>query len=330
MHFRNASHHAAWSTRRGWGAGAAIAMFLLVPALPASSVRGESIELGSSCTYNTIYQYQYDPATIPDSNGGGLEISAGYTGGNRGQVQRGLIRFDLQAEALPTHVIIQGVSLELFVSDVPKRAKRANPFWLVAIAGLDQPWGEADSLGGAAEKGDATWYHTQFNPDNPGTASSHLEASGDLKPFAASAPGFWPEKEGYLGHERLTASEPFPAPGLAFSVGTDVGFVTWSLPQMVADVQRWADDPSTNFGWMIVGEEWIEPYPENPDPSSKRDFASPADSRIIAGKPAYPRLTVTYTAVAEPHSAMLLAIAVAALLGWRRCRRGVDAGTGLR
>jgi hypothetical protein len=227
-------------------------------------------------------------------------------------------------------VIIQDVSLELFVSDVPKRAKRANPFWLIPIAGLNQPWGEADTLGAPAHQGDATWYHTQFNPDSPGAASSHLEASGNLKPFAAGAPGFWPEKEGYLGQERLTASEPFLAPGLAFSVGTNIGFVTWSSPQMVADIQRWANDPGTNFGWMIVGEEWIEPYSGNDDPSSKRAFASRADSRVIEGEPAYPRLTVTYTVVPEPGCAVLLAIAVAALMGWRRCREGVDAGTGLR
>jgi hypothetical protein len=328
MHFRNDFPDAAWPIRCGWGVYAAIGIVLVGPALSASSVRGESIELSSSCTYNTIYQYQYDPAIVPDSNGGGLEISAGYTGGNRGQAQRGLMRFDLQAEGVPAHVVIQEVSLELFVSEVPKRAKRANPFWLIPITGLNQPWGEADTLGGPAQKGDATWYHTQFDPDNPGAATSHLEASGDLKPFAAAAPGFWPEKEGYLGQQRLTGTEPFLAPGLAFSVGTAVGFVTWSLPQMVADVQGWADDPSKNFGWMIVGEEWIEPYPENLDPSSKRAFASRADSRIIEGKPAYPRLTVVYTVVPEPGCAVLLAIAVAALLGWRQCRRGHDAKVG--
>jgi hypothetical protein len=293
-----------------------------------SSVRGESMELSGSCTYNTIYQYQYDPANVPDSNGGGLEISAGYTGGNRGQVQRGLMRFDLQAEGLPDHVVIQDVTLRLFVSEVPKRAKRANSFWLVAITGLDQPWGEADTLGGPAQKGDATWYHTQFNPDAPGSATSHLDASGRLKPFAGGGPGFWPEKPGYLGQERLTGTEPFLTPGPAFSVGTEIGFVTWSSPQMVADVQQWADDPGTNFGWMIIGEEWIQPYPENLDPSSKRAFASRADSRIIEGEPAYPRLTVTYTVVPEPASATLLTVGLLALLGWRWCRPRGNAGTG--
>jgi hypothetical protein len=306
------------------GICAALGVLLLATALPASFARGESIELSSSCTYNTIYQYQYDPSRVPDSNGGGLEISAGYTGGKRGEVQRGLIRFDFQAEGVPAQANIQSVSLELFVSGVPKRATRTNPFWLVTIEGLDQPWGEADTLRGPAQKGDATWYHTQFNPDDPGSASSHLEASGDLKPFAAGAPGFWPEKEGYLGQERLTGTEAFVAPELAFLVGTEVGFVTWSSPQMVADVQRWVDDPTTNFGWMIVGEEWIEPwiepYPGNDDPSSKRDFASREDTRLIEGVPAYPRLTVTYTVVPEPGCAVLLASALAVVLWWRRCR----------
>ena len=30
---------------------------------------------------------------------------------------------------------------------------------------------------------------------------------------------------------------------------------TWSSPQMIADVQSWLDNPSTNFGWTILGDE---------------------------------------------------------------------------
>ncbi len=319
MCFQNWPLNAGWATRGGLGAWAALGILLLLPGSPASSARGESIVLSSSCIDTTIYRYEYDPAQVPESFG--REISAGYTGGTKGQVQRGLIRFDFQAEGLPAGVSIQDVSLELYVVDVPKRAKRANPFWLVAIEGLDQPWGEADTPKGAAQKGDATWYHTQFNPDDPSAADSHLDACGQLKPFAAAAPGFWPQKEGYLGHERLTGSEPFVAPGLAFSVGTSVGFTIWSSSGMVADVQRWADDPSTNFGWMIVGEEWIEPYPGNDDPSSKRDFASCEKTDIINGQPAYPRLTITYTVVPEPGCAVLWASALALLPLWWRRRR---------
>ena len=42
---------------------------------------------------------------------------------------------------------------------------------------------------------------------------------------------------------------------------------------------------------MIVGEAWIEPYAGNDDPSSKRDLASLADTRIIDDWPVAPQLT---------------------------------------
>ena len=39
------------------------------------------------------------------------------------------------------------------------------------------------------------------------------------------------------------------------SVGA-VGTYTWaSTPQMVADVQSWLNDPATNFGWLVKGDE---------------------------------------------------------------------------
>jgi hypothetical protein len=34
------------------------------------------------------------------------------------------------------------------------------------------------------------------------------------------------------------------------------GPYSWdSTPEMVADVQSWLDDPATNFGWILVGDE---------------------------------------------------------------------------
>ena len=38
------------------------------------------------------------------------------------------------------------------------------------------------------------------------------------------------------------------------SVG-DVGQYTWSSTQMVADVQSWLDNPGSNFGWLVLGDE---------------------------------------------------------------------------
>ena len=36
------------------------------------------------------------------------------------------------------------------------------------------------------------------------------------------------------------------------SVGA-IGQYVWSSAQMVADVQSWLDNPSTNFGWLVKG-----------------------------------------------------------------------------
>ena len=38
------------------------------------------------------------------------------------------------------------------------------------------------------------------------------------------------------------------------SVGA-VGMYTWSSSQMRADVQSWLDDPASNFGWLVLGDE---------------------------------------------------------------------------
>ena len=38
------------------------------------------------------------------------------------------------------------------------------------------------------------------------------------------------------------------------SVGL-AGQYTWSSPQMVADVQSWLDNPASNFGWLVLGDE---------------------------------------------------------------------------
>jgi len=38
------------------------------------------------------------------------------------------------------------------------------------------------------------------------------------------------------------------------SVGP-VGQYTWSSAQMVADVQSWLENPASNFGWLVLGDE---------------------------------------------------------------------------
>ena len=89
-------------------------------------------------------------------------------------------------------------------------------------------WGEgASSAGGGqgggapAATGDATWFHTFFD--------SALWASpgGD---FAA-------------------------APSATQSVGGSGAYTWGSTGQMVADVQAWVDNPGSNQGWLLMGNE---------------------------------------------------------------------------
>ena len=113
-------------------------------------------------------------------------------------------------------------------------------------------WGEGTSSGrgsgGASTPGDVTWIHRFFPTelwDSPG---------GDFEPAVSAT----------------------------VSVG-DTGSYTWGpTPQMGADVQGWLDSPSSNFGWLLKGDEGIR--------STKR-FDSRENS-VAADRPV---LTVEYS-----------------------------------
>ena len=83
--------------------------------------------------------------------------------------------------------------------------------------------GGSGGSGTSAEGGDATWVHTFFDTARWATRG------GDFS-------------------DTISAS---------VSVG-GVGSYTWdSTDQMVADVQSWLDDPSSNFGWLLKGKEGV-------------------------------------------------------------------------
>lgn len=63
-----------------------------------------------------------------------------------------------------------------------------------------------------------------------------------------------------------------------------IGSYTWeSTSQLVADVQNWLDDPATNFGWLILGDE------------TRSQTAKRFDSRDNANGENRPVLVVEYT-----------------------------------
>lgn len=163
----------------------------------------------------------YEDAAGARADGSGTKLFAGRTGnGGGGQIRRALIAFDLSA--IPTGSTIDSVQISVAIDKVPQIATPIS----ASLHRLSRDWSEgssASSSGGAASSaGDVTWLHTQFDSelwDTPG---------GDFS-AASSA-------EAALGN--TTGDAMFA-----------------STAALVADVQAWLDDPTSNFGWLLRGDE---------------------------------------------------------------------------
>ncbi len=166
---------------------------------------------------NTLYEY--DPAEGDHSNGAGFHFFAGETA--MGELRRGVLAFDI-AGSIPPGSTITAVSLSLNMSRTLLETART-----VELHKLLADWGEGTSHapgeegdGAPATTNDATWRHRFFDTI------------------------FW-----------ATQGGDFSATVSASQVVGSVGQYTWSSAQMVADVQSWLDNPSSNFGWLVLGDE---------------------------------------------------------------------------
>jgi hypothetical protein len=165
---------------------------------------------------NTLYQ---TPPTSDASNGQGTSLFVGVTGG--ASIRRGLVAFDLSS--IPAGSTITSVSLNLFLNRTSALSEN------VALHKVLADWGEGASnagepggLGTTPAPGDATWNFRFYN------TTLWTTPGGD---FVSGA----------------SASTPVSAP---------LNVYTWgSTTQMVADVQGWLNQPGTNFGWVIRGDE---------------------------------------------------------------------------
>jgi len=165
---------------------------------------------------NTLYEF--DPAEGDHSNGAGFHFFAGENG--TGELRRGVLAFDI-AGRIPGGSTIIAVSLSMNMSMTPAGAITVELHKLLADWGegtSHAPMGEGD--GAPATPNDATWRHRFFDTI------------------------FWTTQGGDFS-ATVSASQ---------SVGP-IGQYTWSSPQMVADVQLWLDNPASNFGWLVLGDE---------------------------------------------------------------------------
>src|SRR5438477_1414205 len=191
---------------------------------------------------NTLYEYV--PADGDLSNALGFHFFAGETA--MSELRRGVLAFDI-AGNIPAGSTITSVTLSIHMSRTALSTPR-----IVELHRLLADWGEGTSqasgeegIGAPATPNDATWRHRFFDTI------------------------FWTTQGGDFS-ATVSASQ---------SVGA-IGVYTWSSPQMTADVQSWLDNPASNFGWLVLGDE------------STSTTAKRFDTRESASPPA---LTIVYT-----------------------------------
>jgi len=191
----------------------------------------------------------YEDATGALSNGAGQGMFAGTKGA--GHAVRGVVAFDV-AGKVPAGMTLTGVKLRLNLSAASSSSAQA-----IGLHRVLADWGEGSTVasgggggGGPASPGGATWLHT-FLPDK-----------------------FWSRPGGDF---EATSSASIEVAGiLAYEWG--------STDQMVADVQMWLDNPSSNHGWLLMG---------NDSATSVKRF----DTRENASAANRPSLTLTFDRV---------------------------------
>lgn len=180
------------------------------------------------------------------SNGAGDHLFAGMTATSA--IRRAVLAFDVDA-AVPDGAEIESVTLDLNMSKTISAART------ISVHRLTADWGEGTSnalaqegTGAASTDNDATWIHGFYDTvlwSSPG---------GDYESSATAT----------------------------FSVG-NVGSYEASSQGMADDVQAWLDDPSINFGWILIGDE------------STSSTAKRFDSREHVAAGNRPQLIITYS-----------------------------------
>jgi len=152
------------------------------------------------------------------SDGSGSYMFAGNS--NQQVIRRAVLEFDV-ASSIPANAEVDRVTLTLNMSRTSSGAQTVQLFRVLS------EWGEGSSnadgnegSGAPAADGDATWLHTSY-PDQQWTS-----AGGDFADGASAS-----------------------------ATVADTGLYEWSSDDMADEVEAWLADPSSNHGWILIGQE---------------------------------------------------------------------------
>lgn len=154
------------------------------------------------------------------ANGAGIHLFAGSTASS--QRRRALVAFDVASQIPPGSVITSAVlTLQVSLTVAATQPTRLHPVTSDWSEGASNAGDSRDGGGTSSLAGDATWLHTAF-PDR-----------------------FW----------RTPGGDFSSTPDATASVGSFGPFSWGSSAALVARVQSWVDQPATNFGWIVIGNE---------------------------------------------------------------------------
>jgi len=235
------------------------------------TLRADTITVWASHD-TTIFQDNYN-----NSDGGGPALYAGTNGSM--SPRRSLLYFDV-AGNIPAGATITSVQLVLTLAQVAGSGmgEGAGAPQTIRLYPVTQSWGEGTNGSGstimmsgggfAANAGDATW---------------------DARFFSTTSPTLWNLPGGDFVS---TASASSTVSGTT----VNIPFYWGSTAQLVADVQGWYGNPSSNYGWIL----------KNDDETDARTFYAFYSREGNSNASETPQLIITYTLVPEAQTISLL------------------------
>jgi hypothetical protein len=200
-----------------------------------------------------------------------------YAGTNSAlSVRRGMIEFDVSS--IPSTAVITNVQLRLVIGQIAGSGGGGGfPNPIIGLHKLMVDWGEADT---------GTSTATTLAGIGQGNPAQIDDATWNSRFFGSSTP--WGQPGGLAGVDYVAAASA------SLVQGNMVGDVSeWvSTPALIADVQSWLGEPSSNHGWMLINADESAAqtfrgfYSRNFNPNNDPTYPDLANY--------FPRLTVAY------------------------------------